>query len=80
MKEHVGQLESGGHICRHCGGRVGEDGYAAGGEVQDGDHDMDSEGEAMLEGDTGEVPQQWQATQRLREGSGFADAVRNRRK
>lgn len=68
------QLESGGAVCRHCGGRVGEDGYSDGGPVEE------SEGEAMLDGDTNDMPQQGVATERLRHGAGFADAVRNRRK
>jgi hypothetical protein len=77
--EHVEQLETGGTVCRHCGGGVDAEGYATGGQVGDGDHDMESELEAMQEGDTGEVPQQYQATVRMRE-AGFADAVRRRRK
>ncbi len=67
--EHVETMETGGMMCRHCGGKVGPEGYSEGGEV-----------EPMMEGETDETPQQYVATERLRDGSGFADAVRNRKK
>jgi hypothetical protein len=67
--EHVQHLESGGLACRHCGGKVTAEGYSDGGEVG-----------PMLEGETDETPQQFVATEKLREGSGFVDAVRRRRK
>jgi hypothetical protein len=28
LPEHVEKLASGGHVCMHCGGEVGHDGYA----------------------------------------------------
>lgn len=54
-------------VCRHCGGSVGEDGYAMGGEV--------SEVDAMQTGQTNEAPQQGSATPGL---SSFAEAVKRR--
>lgn len=68
--EHIEQLESGGTVCRHCGGSVDAEGYAKGGDVE-------SETEAAQEGDTAELPQQGSATPGLRE-LGFAEAVSRR--
>lgn len=75
--EHVESLEGGGHMCRSCGGAVGEDGYFLGGEVE---HDPDTELGAMLEGTTDDEPQQGQQIRKLTDAAGFTGAVRNRRR
>lgn len=77
QREHVEKMESGGMCCRHCGSSVDDDGYSVGGDAQDGDHDADSEVTAMQEGDTGEIPQQYEATKRMRSAA-FADAISRR--
>lgn len=65
--EHVEKHPSGITTCRHCCGEVGEDGYSAGGMVE-------SEGDAMLEGETDEMPQQGVSTERMRDAA-FAQAL-----
>ncbi len=77
MFEHVEKHASGVMACKHCGGEVDADGYSSGG-IMDGDHVAESETEAMQRGDTGEMPQQYTATERMREAA-FADAVRSKR-
>ena len=72
MKEHVKQHEGGPRFCAHCGGGVDADGYSDGGMVKE------SEDEAMLEGHTNDEPQQGQAAERMRDASGFVNAIRNR--
>ncbi len=52
-----------GTMCRHCGGMVGEDGFAPLGEAE--------EFEPVEGADT----DQHEATERMRDASGFADAV-----
>jgi hypothetical protein len=76
LPEHVQKLEGGGMACMHCGGSVDAEGYSDGGEVM-GEGEMDGEDTAMREGDTAEVPQQWQHTQRMRKRS-LADALASR--
>ena len=75
--EHVEKHPSGITMCRHCGGEVAEDGYSAGGLIMDGDHAAESEIEAAEKGDTGELPQQYQAVERMRDAA-FADAIKRR--
>lgn len=78
--EHVEHTPGGVPVCRHCGGEVGDDGYSAGGLVEDPDTESESEIEAGLEGDTGELPQQYQAKERMRNAdSDFAASLRRRR-
>ena len=70
MPEHVQQLETGGTVCKHCGGSVDPDGYAMGGEI--------AEAETRLSdaGTPAETPQ-FEATAGLRR-SAFADAMSKR--
>lgn len=69
--EHVEQMESGGMMCRHCGGRVDEEGYSMGGEMEEGPEESSSE----VEEDESE---QHEAVERMR-AAAFANAVKNRR-
>lgn len=66
LPEHVQKMESGGMMCRHCGGAVGEDGYAEDMGVEEGEAELS-------EADEGEETPQYKATMRS-----FADAVRGR--
>lgn len=73
--EHVEQLESGGMMCRHCGGRVDDEGYAMGGDI---DGDDDGSFEESLHDGSDELPEQYQSTERMRHAA-FAEAVKRRR-
>lgn len=77
MHDHVEKHKSGASVCKSCGGEVADDGYSKGGLVMDGDHVEESEISAMEKGDTGEVPQQYAAKERMRDAA-FADAVKRR--
>lgn len=69
--EHVDELESGGMVCRHCGGAVDADGYSSGGEVDD------PEATALLDDNNDESKEtaQLRSTQRTRS---LADALEGR--
>ncbi len=69
--EHVEMTPGGIAVCKHCCGPVSDDGYSS---AMDGDSDAESEVEAAKEGDTGNIPEQHTAADRL-----FADAVRGKR-
>lgn len=58
-----------GAVCEHCGGKVGEDGYTM---------DLGQEEEFSNFEDPDDTDQQ-KATVRMREGSGFAEAMKRRR-
>ena len=71
--DHVEMMESGGHVCKHCGGAVDADGYSAGGDVE-------SEETRILDDNNDESDEtaQLDSTERLRRASGFADAISRR--
>lgn len=73
MTEHVEKLESGGSVCRHCGGAVDDDGYAMGGDVDSPEANILNNND-----DDSETTDQMQSIVRLRRASGFADAVKRR--
>ncbi len=74
LPEHVQKLESGGHVCMHCGGEVDDEGYAMGGGA------VDEESEDLLDNNNDESKEtaQHASTVRMRRAS-FADAMRARR-
>lgn len=73
MTEHVEKLESGGSVCRHCGGAVDAEGYATGGDVDSPEVNILNSND-----DDSETTDQYQSTVRMRRASGFADAVKRR--
>jgi hypothetical protein len=74
--EHVEQLESGGTMCRFCGGRVDGEGYAMGGDVDEEPLERSLDEEMAMESE--DMPEQQVATERMR-AAAFADAVKRRR-
>lgn len=67
-----GETYAHGGACKHCGGELGEDGFAA--KMHDG-----GEVSAAIEGITDEPVEQGVAAERLREAA-FADALSRRRR
>jgi hypothetical protein len=74
MPEHVEKMESGGLMCRHCGGAVDADGYSTGGEA------VDDAAETLLDDndDESESTAQRDSTMHIRRLGGFADAMSRR--
>lgn len=70
MPEHMERLEHGGAVCKHCGGEVSEDGYAA--NMAEGGWAGEQTGESM--GGEGEQMEDTEMMRKL----GFADAISRR--
>lgn len=72
--EHVDKTAAG-HVCRHCGGSVDEDGFSVGGIAKDTGEFEPIEGEEDEEQET----EQHESGEKMRSAA-FADAVRRSRR
>lgn len=72
MPEHVDKTAAG-HVCRHCGGAVDEDGFSSGGLV------TAKSGEFEPVGDEAEETEQHEDVEKKR-ALAFTDAVRRSRR
>lgn len=81
--EHVQKSSDGGAMCRHCGGEVGDDGYARnmfdGGEVEMTDHKEEGEAPASIDSDEYGEPDQMIDTEARRK-SAFMEQIRRGRR